>query len=520
MKREHKYYLKILTDIFDMKFSYRNFAEYAKKDESIYDIYHLLYYSWLSENLFVTDPISPYGLICELSDRFSPRGSLVFPFLDPNRSSRRLNICFKTISLKSHPVIDDLRIYTDALASGTVGESGSGKVFFNSSVDISKCLSQYSEDYLEYLHHLSKALGLYTSLPSVKIQIYKIRRGYEKFFEEKDIFDRILWASASVCSKKLNSMFSPGISLFTPEIIMHFVRFPCGTDDFFGSFFENFEADIGLLISEDFIRGLLGGEPEEMYVSSIFLIKSFVGKWFYTIFGYYLFLIRPYSDPYPDTYYSIQYFLRYGEDVRQNLRSAVFYAVPDDCFLTPLGRELFGLTVRSYSPITNDECILLPKLSLRETFEDIADYFEFELPKMNFVSDTIETYVLKIASPDKPKDIKMFEFSEYSPIDEIYTEIMASFSMRPIMGYSMYTDESLSPFSEYTNSLSGRTYKRTETTFMNEVFSDVGDKLWIVLKKQPRKDNKKQYYLYTAELIKKGIKTKTKEYPSPWRENQ
>lgn len=515
MKKEHRYYLKVLIDTFNMAFRHNYSSPFPGNDKEIMEVFPLLYYNWLSEDMLDEESVSPYGLICELSDRLSPKGSFTFPFIKTSGSGFRL--AAKTFTFDTHPVISDLKTYLDAVSEGRVAETEQGQILLNSPVKIKNKLSQYSEYYVEYLHNLACELKLLSYIPSVNIKVYRVRTGYESFFEyenpDNSIFESIVRASINLCCKKLNVAFPKETPFFTPQFVEELLKKPVGARKIVESILEDYEVDMDFMSGLDAFENYGISDVDEMIVSTTFFINSLIGKWFYTVFGYYLFLIRPFIDPFMDSYYSMQYYLKYGVDYDYALKAAAFYVNPDECSPTPLGREFFGTT---YLAATHENEIL-SKLSFEVVFEKIADYYEFDLPEKDFVEKPTETYIISISCGDKPKYVKKIEFSEFNNIDDLYVEIITSYPMRPIKSFSAFTDESMSPFSEYTNSRSDRPHKKTETTYLSEVFSEVGDKLWLVLNKLPHKNDKKQYYLFVAELIKKGIKVKSKEYPLPWR---
>ncbi len=509
-----EYYINILARAFKAFFELNYYFCTGNNKKSIPDVGALLYYKWLSSEISVYWPITPYGLIDELSRRGKAEGSFSFLYFKPDSYTRFKNFIPSIMSFtkEEHPVIKDLALFVEC-AKNRVFEDEYGEVIIEDDKAFKEGVSSYSPYYTEYLHNIALYLGLTEPMYLVNV------RGFKASEEADEIlagvtFDKIFEASVVLCCDKLNMLFPDNYPFFTEQIVKDLLKHPVDTDEMFRFILKDYDVDLDELpditaIDEE-------AEPvDEGKLAATYFLGIMLTKWFYTVFGYYLNMIRPYCSLYSEIFNPMQYYVNNGQNLDYNQKGALFMAVPGGYSLTAFGESFFGVKDKTRSI----ENMLLSKLSFKEVFDDITSAFGLKTEKPDFKQEKVKTLKFKIYNEDKPKNAKYFEFSEYNYLAEIYYAAASSFPMRPVVGYSIFTNENRSIFSEYTSGESERMVKRTELTFLNEVVSEEGDRLYIRINKKPHARDKKQYYDFVAEFLGRGEKKQGIQYPIEMRDS-
>ncbi len=503
MKKAHKEALTLLTDAFNSSFDPNlPCGEPTESTEALLDVYPFIYANWLHTSTGFDHPITPYDFICETSVRLLPKGHFAYPYIKPNSYTgfKRFRPNIKEFSKDTHPVISDLGVYLMIFtAEGSCAETEYGEILIKSSYILKSKLSFYSPYYVEYLHNLAAELGLIRCLPSVNLKIYKAAVSPEDYFEEPCTFEEIFNASLDICISKLNSMFPPESAPFSREIILYYLKNTVESEEIMNFILSDFEIDVDAMIEDDDFKDAANIKSrEDMILSSTHFLAAVLTKWFYNVFAYYLHIIRPETYYNPMFSFALQFFAENGKDFDYSQKAAVFLTLPDSSSLTPFGADFFNIR---FSGRKHDGSYIskIPLYVLcTELFGDMDE--EFDYP--DFKEEIPKTYTLKIYNTDKPVNQQIFNFAEYETLDSIYFAVHERFSMRPIIDFSIFTDESRSPFSRYTCGSYDKSYKKADSTLLNEVCESVGDRLWLQLEKKHYKNDKRPFYEYEAELIK------------------
>ncbi|MCD8237717.1 MAG: hypothetical protein LUC92_00025 [Clostridiales bacterium] len=502
MKKAHKEAMALLTEFFNRYLDPNlSSGEPAESTSALLDVYPFIYANWLQNSTGFDHPITPYDFICETSIRLLPEGHFAFPYVKPNSYTNfsRFRPNIKEFTKDTHPIISDLGVYLMViLTDGSCAETEYGEILLRSSHILKSKLSFYSPYYVEYIHNLAAALGLIRCLPSVNLKIYKAAVS-EDYFEAPCSFEEVFDASLDICVSKLNSMFPPESATFSRDVLLYYLKNPVDSEEIMNFILSDYEIDIDAMIEDDdFIGSADIKNREDMILSSTHFLAAVLTKWFYTVFAYYLHIIRPATYYNPMFSFALQFFAENGKSLDYSQKAAVFLTLPDRSSLTPFGADFFKMKFSG----RNHDGSYISKVPLyvlcTELFGDMDD--ECDYP--DFKEEIPKTFTFKIYNIDKPVNQEIFNFAEYETLDSIYFAVHERFRTRPIIEFSIFTDESRSPFSQYTSGSYDKPYKKADSTLLNEVCESVGDRLWLQMKKKPYKNDKKPCYEYEAELIK------------------
>lgn len=504
MKKAHKDALILLTEAFNRSFDLGcYFSETTGESlKDLIEVYPFIYGHWLESAVGLEHSFTPYDFICETALRLLPKGHFAYPYIKPNsyKSFKRFRPNIKSFTKHTHPVISDLKVYLEAVNDNNgCAETELGEILFKSDASLKSGLSFYSAYYVEYLHNLATELGLVVCLPSVSLKIFKTAAGCFEFFEKPDVFEEIFSASVDICCKKLNCMFPIEAPPFSRELIIDCLKNTVDCDEIMSYILSDYEIDLEAMLEEGEVKEKLNMKSEkDMIISSTHFLATILSKWFYNVFAYYLHIIRPSTYYNPGLYISLQFYIENSSSFDYGQKAAVFLTLPEYSSPTPFGAEV--MNIRTPENKYNEEYISkVPLKQLCETlFGDVVSKSEYP----DFKEKPPKYFTLNIYNEDKPKEVKTFTFAEYETLDKLYFTILNNFRMRTIKDYSLFTDESRSPFSEYTNYMSNKPHKKVESTLLNEVFAKTGDKVWLRLNKNPGVRDKKPCYDYAAELIK------------------
>ncbi|MCD7777760.1 MAG: hypothetical protein LUH47_04575 [Clostridiales bacterium] len=554
LKQEQNNCLRAIGEAFNAYFNFNLYFCTGNGKTELMEMYPFLYNKWLSQPVSDKLPVSGAGLISEISNRYSEGDYFAFPYVKPDSFYRYKNfsVNVKSFTAETHPVIDDLKFFLSALSKSERNtETEYGEIVLDKLCvrKLKKGLNIYSPYYTEYLYNLALELELIEIIPSVNrnIHIFRPSAGYNSFFEGKNIFNSIFDASIRICRDKMNEFFPEECPFFTGEMIKNMLIRPINPKEVFSTVLNNYELDTGDEDSDfyyndedededfedfyddfdfddedddfDVFPSFLSKE-EEMKMTSFYVLSISLSKWFFDVFGMYLNVIRTYGIMGIETFNLMELFLKTRKDLDYRQKEAMMTLLPESYNLTAFGFMLFPEGQNSFTA----ENEVLSKLSLKDTFEDLTERYDIFDPLHsayeveNNISET-NTYLLKVYSKDRKKPVyKYMEFSEYNFLSDICTFTGYNYSVKSFNDFSIYTNEKKLPFSEYTSiKREGRTHKKAETTFLNEVFSKNGDKLWIELRKNEMKYGKPTgeiiYYHFEAELIETGKKCRGREYP-------
>ncbi len=537
LKQETDCCLSAVGKAFDTFFNLNYYFCSGTGKTSLLDAYPFIYYKWLSAVVYDKLPVTVYGLLSEVSARNLEKGRFGFPYVKPNSFYRYKNFETKIVyhSFEDHPVIEDLKKFLDIISKyERITQTEIGELLLEKEAvkKLKTSLSTYSPYYTEFLGYLACELKLIEVLPSINISVFRVSAGYENFFEGKNIFKKVFDACVRLCRDNINELFPPESPFFTADIIKELLTHPTETgnildfilsdygfdeEDYDGGFeFPDIE-ELGLddpdLDDEEFAERLCDPEDKAtMRMTSIYVLSAVISKWFYIVFGYYLHLIRPFGGEESESYYTMQFFLQNRKNMDYRQKEAVFTILPIGYNLTPFGLAFFEIPQNPSS----GENEILSKLSLRNSFEEFVDHYGIaaQIPGLEIRESQTETYILKIYNEEAKKPAyKYFEFTEYNLLRNLCAAVCRSFRIKKLTDYSIFTDEGLSPFSEYTSIANEvRTHKKAEATFLNEVFSKIGDKIWLRIKSENKRTGEK-ISCFTAELIETGKKQRGREYP-------
>ncbi len=509
MDKKQEYYINIISAAF-RSFFRRNYRFCTGKyKDTVPDIGALVYYKWLSSEISAELPVSPYGLICELAKRSEEKDRFGFLYMNPDSINHFEHFVPKAVSFNSeeHPVINDLKLYVEC-AEHKVYENEYGEIIFENDEPLKKGVSSYSPYYNEYLHNTALYMGLIEPIPFISERGFRATKEAESILLRENLFDSIFEASVMVCCDKLNLLFSDNYPFFTSQIIKDLLRCPVGTDEMFSFILRDYDVDVEEL--PDVWRSDREADPlDDIKLSATYFLGIMLTKWFYIVFGYYLNIIRPFYSMYEELFDPMQFYVMSGNELDYNQKGALFMSVPEGYSLTGFGEKYLGVRGKNQSV----ENFLLPKLSIRDAFENIAEFYSVKMEKPDFSQEKIRTFIFKIYNSDKPREVKYYEFSEYNCLADVFYAILGGFPMRPVISYSIFTDESLSPFARYTDGANGRLYKNAEFTFLNEVVEERGGRLYVRIIKKPHARDKKQYYDFIAEFMGRGTKKSKTKYP-------
>ncbi|MCD7855456.1 MAG: hypothetical protein LUG66_07575 [Clostridiales bacterium] len=502
MKKAHKEALVLLTEAFNSSFNPNcPCGEPTESTSALLDVYPFIYANWLQSAAGFDHLITPYDFVCEASARLLPKGHFAYPYIKPNSytSFSRFRPNIKEFTKDTHPVISDLGVYLMVFtADGSCAETEYGEVLIKSSHILKSKLSFYSPYYVEYLHNLAAELGLIKCLPSVSFKIYKAAVTPEDFFENPCSFEEVFDVSLNICRNKLNSMFPPESAPFTKDILLYFIKNYTESEEIMNFILSDFEIDVDAMIEDgDFKDDASIKTREDMIASSTHFLAVVLTKWFYNVFAYYLHIIRTATLYYPTFSFALQFFSENGKNLDYSQKAAVFLTLPDCSALTPFGSDFLNVKF----PSKKYDGGYISKIPLSVIFKIVCSETEDDLDCPDFNEGLPKTFTFEIYNTDKPKDRQIFTFMEYDTLDNIYFAVHHRFKMRPISDFSIFTDESRSPFSEYTITSSDKPHKKADFTLINEVCENVGDRLWLRLEKKPYKNDKKPCYDYVAEVI-------------------
>ncbi|MCD8089428.1 MAG: hypothetical protein LUD81_02185, partial [Clostridiales bacterium] len=537
LNKNGSFYIDIIGRAFDTFFNLNYYFCGGQGKSSILENYPHIYYKWLSAVISDKLPVTPYGLISEVSKRDSEKGCFFFPYIKPNSFLRFKNFKTEVIyhSFEDHPVIKDLESFLKIVSkSERILKTKPGEIILDKAETkaLKKALFTYSPYYIEYLFELGVELKLIRDFPSINIRVFRASPDYQTFFKKEDIFKKIFDASVRLCRNNLNQLFPPESPFFTADLIEGLISHPTETGSILSFILSDYEMytefedddddeyseeeypDIEDMSFEDETwleesLGLSSGEGE-MLMTSAYVLSVMLSKWFFTVFGFYLNLIRPCGGSGNEIFYGMHFFVQNRKHMDYSQKEAVFTLLPEGYNLTSFGLAFFKGSQNSFS-VENE---VLSKLSLKNTFEDFADLYGVELTIPEDEENTADTYVLRIYNEDRKRPTyKYFEFTEYSLLNDVCAVVSTCFRIKNIRNFSIFTDESRSPFSEYTSILSeGRTHKKAEATFFNEVFSKNGDKIWLKIVSVNKKTGEKVFN-FAAEVVDIGKKQRGRDYP-------
>lgn len=542
LNQDRELCLKTLGEAFGRYFNMNLELSGGKGKAAVTEMYSSFYGKWLISDISKVLPVTPLGLISEISQRFDGGESFGFPYVKPDSFYRfkSFEVNVKIFTAENHPVTEDLKIFLEVISEadrnvkGDMGQIILGK---KQEKELKNSLNLYSPGYLEFLHCLGSELRLIENIPAVNnTYVFRAAADFEDFFGGENIFEKIFEGSLRVFCNGMNMFFPEESPFFTPEFTKKLMSKPMKTNDILGLISKDFildeEEDEEDYCDEDYfgdysimdlwLKSLSyddeddyeeDDENREMRMTSIYVLSISLSKWFYTVFGLYLNIIRPYGTMDADTYTLMQFYGANKKDIDYYQREGFFALMPEGYNLISFGLKLFPGAKNPFS-VENE---LLSKMSIRDFIEDVPVFYgKKDIVSEDGAESKTNTFILKICNESvKNRAVKYLEFTEYNLLFDVCVGIVHSFNLGFFNDFSIFTDESRSPFSEYTSiKAGGRPHKKAEITFLNEILSSKGDKLWIELRKFVGGKIRTKAYRFSAEVCGTDKKGKWRKYPA------
>ena len=376
------------------------------------------------------------------------------------------------VSADSHPLIDDLKIFTD-FCSPVVFLDDELHLDKKAADELKPLLSLGDIYYIDYLTELSLALGIIEKMPSLYTNAYKTSANADEFFSQngKDILNNILLKVFEICSRKvINDLYISPRS-FTAEGLLEYFHTLIPVNDIIKAIFGSVSIDIEAVIEKS-SSGTITAYDQAL-LSSINYVGYLIDRWYITPLSAYLRFVRPI---YPD-YYNVTEELNIISDMLSinSLPDTEIFMPPNVYAPTPLGKAFIRNEI--VFAITEIPAAITPKAlysTVNSTFS--ADKFNFELEDYAASAKTIFTLKVEFTSP--MQDCIIFEFDSLSTLSELNFRITDFFELCEGCGYAFIKKTGGADI-RYTYSAKNGGLNATENTLLTSVFEALGDSITL-----------------------------------------
>lgn len=437
-------------------------SELKSNKTKYYKYVSILYYHFYHSTLTDDTILSPANLILKhCTDNNLSLNNFGHVNAVYTKTSSSLKILDNKYSLDNHHVVLDLKIFLDNCHPYI--EHDENLVLSNDFIDmILPKLSMYDSFYLQYLFEVAKILKFITYLPSIFTSKSQLTDKYYTIdtINNEELFVDIVNASIEIAINNLN-FFLP-IEYFDLERFLELFKNPLKTDEVFSTiykyYYDNF--DIDEIIYNNFFYDDFSDTMEDKMDGFLRTLNYN----FFTVFGYFLKLIRPIYVKEFDVN-SAMSFIVFNSDENQYFDYTLF-DIAYNYSLTHLGEKYFNTKNKSFENkiiYKNTAFHLFNIITLEKTSNHMFNSNLYSNALSRFYYRKLngeKVYTLNIVVEGSKNYWKHIDILGGNTLRELQFIICDEFSADIDASFSFFMDENESPFLEYSSRLNKNINKK------------------------------------------------------------